>query len=597
MRCLDPAFSEQLNPEAPYFAVSERPRSAFYANPSSLKACQSHSMFISQGHYPMRGPYFVLCAVPTIVDRHPDTQLFVGGGMFVGDRPSVSGGRSQMLRGAALSYLGIGLAIVSGIFVTPILVGHLGRNEYGLFTLSISVVTLLTFDLGLNSAVARFVANSEARGDRAETLEALSIVRRVYLILDMVLLFVLVAVWLGAESLFPALSGTEIQRFRILFAISGTMMFLNFPLYPANGTLQGLGRFVALRGSDVAWRAAGVVVTLVVVYADLMTFWLVFGWTLVALATSVYRAIICLRAGVWRWHMPPASKSMRQEITRYTSWSFFVALGQRLMITVMPAILAATAGTHEVTGFAIAAMFEGYVWLIANAVNGLFLPHVSRLVAVDDREAIQDLMERVGRFQLLVIGLFVSGFIVLGRAFIELWLGPGFDDVYLVTVLLILPSLVVQTQEVAMTVLIARGEIRFRALSTAIAAAINIGLALALTPSLGALGAAISVASGSVVGYVIAMNVAYARAMRLDIVRFFLRVHARILPPIALLVTVFLAMGQVWRRDSLPALAVAVVVFSVLYAAGAWFIMLNQDERSFARGMIVRLTRKGAGAG
>jgi len=509
----------------------------------------------------------------------------------------VSGSRSQMLRGAVLSYLGIGLSIASGIVVTPLLVGHLGRSEYGLFTLSISVVTLFSFDLGLNSAVARFVANSEARGDRAKTLKVLSIVRRVYLMLDLVLLVVLAAVWLGAESLFPALSGTEIERFRIAFAISGTMMFLNFPLYPANGTLQGLGRFVALRGSDLAWRAAGIVVTLVVVYADLSTFWLVFGWTFVALATSVYRAITCLRAGVWGWRMPRAASSVRREIRRYTSWSFFVALGQRLMITVMPAILAAKAGTHDVTGFAIAATFEGFVWLIGNAVNGLFLPHVSRLVVADDHPGIQALMERVGRFQLLVIGLFVSGFIVFGKVFIGLWLGPGFDDVYLVAVLLILPSLVVQTQEVAMSVLIARGEIKFRALSTVLAAAVNIGLALALTPSLGALGAAISVASGSVVGYVIAMNVAYARAMRLDIARFFLGVHARIVPPLVLLIAVFLGMGHVWQGDSVSAFAAGVGVFSVMYAAAAWFVILNPQERSFVRGLIAGRTNKGAGAG
>jgi hypothetical protein len=569
----DRAVAEQLNPKARYFAVPETLRSAFYTNEWSHEACRHQSIFVSQGHYPIKGLHFVLRALPAILTQHPDTQLFVSGwplrspgltgvvkqtryathlrrlirttGLedrvhFVGvldeaamveqylsshvfvsastvenesnslseakllgcppplrlmsegsstassmelqgsststmlptcsrttwadcsatsrcvkasapaggprafasmilratlsssgtptppscrrhalmpveARPTASRGPSQVVSGAALSYLGIGLAIASGIFVTPILVGHLGRSQYGLFTLSISIVTLLTFDLGLNSAVARFVAKSEARSDRAKTLEALSVVRRVYLFLDLLLLGVLVTVWLSAESLFPALSDSELQEFRVLFAVAGAVMFLNFPLHPANGTLQGLGRFVALRGSDVVWRAAGVAVTLAVVSADLATVWLVLGVTLVALVTSIYRAVVCIRAGAWRWRMPPASTAMRREITRYTSWSFFVALGQRLMITAMPAILAATAGTHAVTAFAIAALFEGYLWLIGNAVNGLFLPHVSRLVAADDKDALQGLMERVGRFQLLVVGLCVSGFIVFGR--------------------------------------------------------------------------------------------------------------------------------------------------------------------------------------
>ena len=500
---------------------------------------------------------------------------------------------SQVLRGAALSYLGIGLAIASGVFVTPILVGHLGRSDYGLFILSISVVTLLTFDLGLNSAVARFVAASEARGDRAKTLEALSVVRRVYLGLDVVLVAALLTVWLSAESLFPALSDSELQKFRALFAVAGSVMFLNFPLYPANGTLQGLGRFVALRGSDVAWRAAGIAVILTVVSLDLPTFWLVLGVTVVALLTSIYRAAVCVREGVWGWRMPRASAEMRQEITRYTSWSFFVALGQRLMITVMPAVLASTAGTHAVTAFAIAALFEGYLWLIANAVNGLFLPHVSRLVAADEKEAIQQLMERVGRFQLLVIGLCVSGFLVFGREFLSLWLGPGFEDVYLVTVLLILPAVVIQTQEVAMTVLIAQGEIKFRAMCTAVAAAVNLALAFALTPALGAVGAAVSVLSGSVVGYVIAMNVVYARAMQLDVLRFFQRVHLRLLPALALPVAVFLLASHFVQWNSFWTLTLAAIAFAALYSFGAW-LLLGTDERAFARSVIARMGGRGA---
>jgi len=75
----DKAVSEQLNPQARYFAVPETLRPTFYANQWSLKACQSHSMFVSQGHYPIKGLHFVLRALPSIVARHPDTQLFVSG--------------------------------------------------------------------------------------------------------------------------------------------------------------------------------------------------------------------------------------------------------------------------------------------------------------------------------------------------------------------------------------------------------------------------------------------------------------------------------------------------------------------------------------
>ena len=72
----DRAVSTQLNPEARYFSVPETLRAAFYSNEWTLGACQPHSVLVSQGHYPIKGLHFVLRALPSIVDRHPDTQLF-----------------------------------------------------------------------------------------------------------------------------------------------------------------------------------------------------------------------------------------------------------------------------------------------------------------------------------------------------------------------------------------------------------------------------------------------------------------------------------------------------------------------------------------
>jgi len=75
----DKAVSQQWNPEARYFLVPETLRPTFYAKQWSLENCQPHSIFVSQGHYPIKGLHFVLRALPAIVERQPDTQVLVGG--------------------------------------------------------------------------------------------------------------------------------------------------------------------------------------------------------------------------------------------------------------------------------------------------------------------------------------------------------------------------------------------------------------------------------------------------------------------------------------------------------------------------------------
>ena len=75
----DRAVAEQINPRARYFTVPETLRSAFYTNHWSYAGCQKHSIFVSQGHYPIKGMHFVLRALPTIVAQYPHTQLLVSG--------------------------------------------------------------------------------------------------------------------------------------------------------------------------------------------------------------------------------------------------------------------------------------------------------------------------------------------------------------------------------------------------------------------------------------------------------------------------------------------------------------------------------------
>ena len=64
-------------------------------------------------------------------------------------------------------------------------------------------------------------------------------------------------------------------------------------------------------------------------------------------------------------------------------------------------------------------MIEGYVFTFASALNGLFLPKVTELSAnTSNRSAITDLMIKVGRIQLFVIGILFIGIITLGEEFI-----------------------------------------------------------------------------------------------------------------------------------------------------------------------------------
>jgi len=75
----DRACTYQINPDAAYHFCNETLRDEFYKYSWDINNCEKHSIFISQGSYPIKGLHFMLEAMPLILKRFPDTKLYVGG--------------------------------------------------------------------------------------------------------------------------------------------------------------------------------------------------------------------------------------------------------------------------------------------------------------------------------------------------------------------------------------------------------------------------------------------------------------------------------------------------------------------------------------
>lgn len=74
---------------------------------------------------------------------------------------------SQLKKGAILNYITIFLTNIIGLLMTPFILNHLGKSEYGIYiTIGALVGTISLLDFGLNNTVVRFVAKYKAEKDR-----------------------------------------------------------------------------------------------------------------------------------------------------------------------------------------------------------------------------------------------------------------------------------------------------------------------------------------------------------------------------------------------------------------------------------------------
>ena len=80
----DKETSYSINPDAEYFFMNETMRPCFYSGKWEEKKAIPHSIFLSQGDYPLKGFHFMLEAMPLILKKYPDAHVYVAGNNIIG---------------------------------------------------------------------------------------------------------------------------------------------------------------------------------------------------------------------------------------------------------------------------------------------------------------------------------------------------------------------------------------------------------------------------------------------------------------------------------------------------------------------------------
>ncbi len=75
----DESFVKSVNPDARYYFMNETLREVFYTGQWELEKCSRHSIFISQGDYPLKGLHILIEAMAKIAENFPDAVIYVAG--------------------------------------------------------------------------------------------------------------------------------------------------------------------------------------------------------------------------------------------------------------------------------------------------------------------------------------------------------------------------------------------------------------------------------------------------------------------------------------------------------------------------------------
>lgn len=492
---------------------------------------------------------------------------------------------NQLKAGVVLNYVVIFLNTVVGLLYTPYMLRMMGQSEYGLYSLVASVIAYLTvLDLGFGNAIVRYTAKFRAEKKTEEQYEMFGMFFLLYLVIGIIAFGIGLGLYFNVGALFgDTMTAVELGRARIMMLLLVANLAFTFPMSIWGSIIQAYEDFVFQKSLNVIRIILNTVVMICLLHFGYKAVAMVVVQTIFNVLTLVLNFIYCrrklnihiyFRFRHFHW-------GFLKEVAIYSFWIFLNAIMDRVYWSTGQFVLGAMVGTAAVAVFAIAIQLEGMYMQFSTAISSVFLPKVTAMVATNrSRKEISDLFIRTGRIQYIVLAYILSGFIIFGRQFIELWAGAGYSDAYMISLLFFIPLTVPLIQNLGITILQARNEMKFRSVLYIIIALVSLAMQIVLTRYFGGIGCAMGVSGALVVGQILIMNVYYRRRQDLDIKTFWKEISKMSIIPIVLIISSMLVIRHFFALDSWGKLILGIAAFSLVYIPLFFRFSMTDDERN-----------------
>lgn len=506
----------------------------------------------------------------------------------------------QIKLGALMSYFAIAFNMIAGLVYTPWMISEIGSSNYGLYTLATSLITLFVMDFGMSAAVTRFISKYRAEGNQQAVNNFLGVAYKLYLIIDAVILTALLVVGIFIDSLYSNLSASELETFKVLYVIVGLFSVISFPFTNLNGILTSHELFAWHKFADLFHKVFIIVAMVVALLLGYGVYALVTVNAISGLLTIVIKYIIVRKKTTVKVNLRCNDKGILKEIFNFSLWTTIGSIAQRMIFNITPSIIVAVSSTGAIGSavFGLAHTIEGYVYTFATAINGMFMPRISKLVYQGKKDTeLMDLMIKIGRLQCMIIGVLCVGFISFGKSFIvDIWNKPDFVESYLCAVFLIIPSFFYLPLQIANTTIIVENKVKLQSFVFIAMGVTNIVLSAVFAKYYGAIGASFSILVAYMVRTVL-MVIIHVKVLHLKMWKFFKATYLKVTPWLALSLGVGLLLEN-FNPMSVGFLRFVVngVVFVGFFGITMLLFCMNDYEKNLFLGTFKKILKKIKGA-
>lgn len=489
---------------------------------------------------------------------------------------------NQLKAGAVLNYCIILLSTLVGLLYTPYMLRTMGQSEYGLYSLVASVISYLTIlDLGMGNAIIRYTAKFRAEGKQEEQYEMFGMFFVLYLVIGFIAVVLGMGLYLNVDAMFGrTMTVIELDKAKIMMLILVFNLAFTFPMSIFGAIMTAYERFVFPRIINIIRIILNTLIMIVLLSYGYRAIAMVIVQTVFNVATLIINYCYCRYRLRIKMYFRKFKWGFLKEVAIYSFWILLNVIMDKIYWSTGQFVLGAVSGTIAVSIFAVAIQLQGMYMQFSSAISSVFLPKVTAMVTNSSSDKdLSDLFIRTGRIQYVVMCFILSGFIVFGKPFIQLWAGMEYSESYIITLLFFVALLIPLIQNLGITILQAKNQMKFRSILYIIIAVFALAFEILFAKLWGGIGCAIAIAGALFIGQGLVMNIYYYKKQHIDIVTFWKEILKMTVVPAILVVFSLFLVGRIeigsWLR-----LAESVLVFSIVYLPLFFFTSMNKGERN-----------------
>lgn len=490
--------------------------------------------------------------------------------------------KKQVVGGAILSYILIILNTLYGMVITPYILSRLGTEEYGVYkTIAALSSALMVLDLGVGGTVTRYIAKYKAENNDDEIPNFLFIIFIETIVISLFVAGVCCGTYFLIGPIYSAsFTLNQLGLAQKLFIILSCNMIFHIIENVINGIITGYNDF--LFGNGI--KLIRLLFRIILIFVVLCAYPNAVALVLIDLLLTVLFVIVEICWAFFKHHVRIKYRHIDKQVFResfiYTMVMFATTIISQINGNLDNVIIGAVIGASAVTVYSMGLTIFGMYEQISTSVSGVMLPSVSNLLQEEDGlKKAENLVIKAGRIQFILLGAVFAGFIVLGREFIFLWLGEGFEDVYGITLILMGPALFYLCVNVCLSILRAKNLLNFRAIVLLCTTVLNVFITYFGTKMYGYYAACIGTSVSLIIGVLICMNIYYYKVLKFNMVKIYAKIIKGSIIPILISSLVVWAIHKWLLNGSWIYLILNIIIFCIVYFGLVYFIGFTKEEK------------------